>query len=270
MTDGRSPHFDIVSCAITPHYSARSFQAAGHDSDEARELADELEKAVHQILFAQAKVRLDDVVERLNSMGHRLVRKDADWDEVSYRQDPVDTQSPRSSPGLRLEYSLRVMAGYAHLYTDEELDEFLDELADGGSAGEDRDQTTPSEPLFIRWLNGKPNIAGYRSDAEGVVDGRFPAAAFEKAGWGTSEVRARADQLERVISLEIFEVVAQLMDGIVRRLNMLGHDLRPEQEAEPGDVSYRDDRLVEDDYICKLRVSVSDLVTANFDSPGHE
>lgn len=107
-------------------FSAEAFERCGLDSEAAQTLADELEHEVVVELMKEIRPRMEAIIRRLNSLGHRFERDDrnspgscqyADWSKVRRKENSL------------LDASLVVSTGYAHLVDldDDDADLWGDE-----------------------------------------------------------------------------------------------------------------------------------------------
>lgn len=105
-----------------------------------------------------------------------------------------------------------------------------------------------------------------------MIDNKFSYASFEKLGFDSDEARKLSDELQISVSEEFDKIIREKLSEIVIRLNAMGHDLQVfEDETEEGtiDYGYRDHNDNGDpgrqmDYMCKLRVGISLIVSAGF------
>jgi hypothetical protein len=96
-----------------------------------------------------------------------------------------------------------------------------------------------------------------------MVDERFSSSAFASAGLDSEEARALADLLAEEVEKEMHDVVEAHFTTIVKRLNEMGHKLKPEV-VTPGELTYRDDYDDEQGYHCKLRVAFDSTVSTGY------
>ena len=74
-----------------------------------------------------------------------------------------------------------------------------------------------------------------------------------------------ADELQTEIQRELDALINNpAVQGLIRRLNELGHNLREYYPACPGDAGYRDDESVDGKYRRLLRVGVDRVTPAGF------
>ncbi len=92
--------------------------------------------------------------------------------------------------------------------------------------------------------------------------GRFSAKNFEKCGWKTKESRILADELCQAIQEELDELLKPAFEGIVRDLNLLGHNLELYDE-HPGEYHYRE-FFSEDRKNYKMLVALDTVVTVGY------
>lgn len=72
-----------------------------------------------------------------------------------------------------------------------------------------------------------------------MIDERFSAAAFARAGWGSDKARSLSIELQNEILWRIHSLAAPEMIEIVKTLNELGHNLDVYSEGV-GEFHYRD------------------------------
>ncbi|CAN5361711.1 hypothetical protein BH10ACI2_BH10ACI2_06220 [soil metagenome] len=94
-----------------------------------------------------------------------------------------------------------------------------------------------------------------------MIDKRFSAEAFTKAGIDSDESRKLADMPAEEVASELHQIIEAKVTQIVEDLNSIGHDLRPESAPIVGDISFRDDYRVDDTYKCKLRLAVDTVIS---------
>ena len=97
-----------------------------------------------------------------------------------------------------------------------------------------------------------------------MIDERFSASSFASCQLDSQAARELADSLAEEIQAEMHRVVFGHFSKIIENLNAMGHSLRPEFEAVPGDISYRDDWKDESGYHCKLRVALNTVVSTGY------
>jgi hypothetical protein len=91
-------------------YSQFEFNRCGLDSPEARALADDLQNDVLMELHQAVLPIFEEIVTRLNALGHRLTIYDSAPGEVAFRDESKATEC-----ALRLAYGIVISAGYSHL-----------------------------------------------------------------------------------------------------------------------------------------------------------
>jgi len=96
-----------------------------------------------------------------------------------------------------------------------------------------------------------------------MIDSRFSAEAFKKAGLDTPKARKLADALAREVEAEVKRHLSESVEAVVNRLNRLGHRLRLVGD-EPDGLSFRD----EDDAVAgsptRLRLAVDFVVSTGY------
>lgn len=97
-----------------------------------------------------------------------------------------------------------------------------------------------------------------------MIDEKFSAASFAKYGLNTDKSRELADLLEQEISEELRQIVEAKFSEVIENLNLMGHNLRLDQESSVGGVSYRDDYENGEEYHCKLRVAFDYVTSAGY------
>lgn len=98
---------------VDQRFSSSAFASRGLDSEEAQQLADELEEEVQKEMQTVLEVKFGDIVDRLNRMGHNLKPERVALGELSYRDDDEDEKGYYCK--LRVAVDLVVSTGYAHL-----------------------------------------------------------------------------------------------------------------------------------------------------------
>ena len=104
---------------IDARFSAEAFQELGCDTVAARGRADILAEEVYQQLHRVIEQEMQEIVRKLNSMGHQLkLRASSPGDntfpgDVDYGDDWTDEQGHHYR--LRLAVTTVVSTGYAHL-----------------------------------------------------------------------------------------------------------------------------------------------------------
>jgi len=97
-----------------------------------------------------------------------------------------------------------------------------------------------------------------------MIDDRFSAEAFEKCGPDSDAARKLSDDLADEIQKQVHTATTEYMEKIIRKLNSMGHNLKPYGEIRPGDISYRDDAGHGAAYTCKLRLAADTVVSAGY------
>lgn len=105
-----------------------------------------------------------------------------------------------------------------------------------------------------------------------MLDERYSRSAFEVAGLDTPEAADLAASLQDDILVELDAAVRDAFLQIVRRLDGMGHHLKPYSPPVPGDLSFRDDSGEEgtESYQCGLRVGLDCVVSTGFAHLDHE
>ena len=73
-----------------------------------------------------------------------------------------------------------------------------------------------------------------------MIDDRFSAAAFERAGYGSAQARRLSKELETEIQEELDSVIGPAMHGVIAKLNLLGHNLSESGDQRPGEKVFRE------------------------------
>ena len=97
-----------------------------------------------------------------------------------------------------------------------------------------------------------------------MIDERFSAEAFISSGVDTDEAQKLAELLAEVVAKELHEIVNAKFIEIIKKLNSMGHFLKPEYEAKVGDISFRDDLSENGKYQCKLRLGVDTVISTGY------
>lgn len=96
-----------------------------------------------------------------------------------------------------------------------------------------------------------------------AIDDRFSLSAFRSSQDPRSKKELK-EALQGEILRELDGVIQQVFLDIVRRLNLLGHNLREYEPRTPGALNYRDDDESLDKYVCRLLLGVDTVVTVAF------
>lgn len=96
-----------------------------------------------------------------------------------------------------------------------------------------------------------------------MIDERFSSSAFESLGADSDNARARAALLAEEVQKEMHNVIERHFTDIIKRLNSMGHNLKPEVIAL-GEIAFRDDYEDERGYHCKLRVALDVVVSTGY------
>ena len=96
------------------------------------------------------------------------------------------------------------------------------------------------------------------------IDSRFSKDRFRTEVEIDPGARQLSDELAAAVLKQLHERVAAIIEEIVTHLNRHGHDLRLYYPAQPGDISYRDDRLNDGIYECDLRLGADIVVSVGF------
>jgi len=97
-----------------------------------------------------------------------------------------------------------------------------------------------------------------------MIDERFSASSFASRGLDTEAARELADLLAEEVQREMHRVIEAHFLEIIGRLNSMGHSLKPEYPATPGDLPYRDEWEDESGYHCRLRVGLDTVVSTGY------
>jgi len=105
-----------------------------------------------------------------------------------------------------------------------------------------------------------------------MLNEKFSYGSFKKLGLDSDEARKLADELQLTVTKEFHDVLERKMTEIITDLNDMGHALQPfEHDTEEAfiDFEYRDHNnsgvdCLQSDYVCKLRLGLSLVVSAGF------
>lgn len=97
-----------------------------------------------------------------------------------------------------------------------------------------------------------------------MIDERFSSEAFLDAGLNSDKANRMAETLAEEIQNEMHQVVLPKFLEIIERLNAMGHNLKPYDTIEPGDISFRDDTEDETGYHCRLRVAIDTVISTGY------
>jgi len=76
-----------------------------------------------------------------------------------------------------------------------------------------------------------------------MIDERFSAVAFEKAGYGSKAARCLSEELSNEVEEELDIVLQPAMLQVIAKLNALGHKLIPFEEQLPNHKHFREPLL---------------------------
>lgn len=97
-----------------------------------------------------------------------------------------------------------------------------------------------------------------------MIDERFSAEAFISSGIDTEKAQKLADLLAEEVANELHQIVNAKVIEMVKKLNSMGHSLKPEYESKVGDISFRDDSFDDGKYQCKLRLSIDTVISTGY------
>lgn len=97
-----------------------------------------------------------------------------------------------------------------------------------------------------------------------MVDERFSSESFDALGLDSEAAKELSELLADETLKEIHVVAESAFQKIIERLNKMGHNLKLEYSAIPGDISYRDDWKDRSGYHCKLRLGLDIIVSAGY------
>ncbi len=97
-----------------------------------------------------------------------------------------------------------------------------------------------------------------------MIDDKFSAQSFQKSGYGTKKARDLSNELEKQIELEIDKAIRSALEGIIKKLNSLGHELVLDDDTENiCNICYIDPR--ENEYPrYKLLVGVDAVISVGY------
>ena len=246
-----------VLYGIDERFSKAAFVAAGLDTDASRALADDLADLVEWQLMDVVARGLAAIIETLNGLGHSLQKMtDSPPDNISYRDESQDLETHQCN--LRVAYDSIISTGFSHLESLEDLCEEFDE-PDEGIESENVERILEEMREERRILNQVPPDFVPRP-----LGPAFSPDAFEAhlAAEGNSILLSY--ELKTSIHRELHPQVNRFVNRVIARLNALGHSLRPDYDPEPGDYGYRDDWFEGDEYHCRLRVGVDDVISVGY------
>lgn len=96
-----------------------------------------------------------------------------------------------------------------------------------------------------------------------MIDHRFSADAFEKAGFGSAEARRLSKQLQLEIQTQLDQSIEPVVLEIIAKLNSLGHKLVPDGLLQPGDKQFRE-RLDNNNQHHKFLVALDVVVSVGY------
>jgi hypothetical protein len=98
---------------IDEKFSAKSFIELGLDTEESRNLSDSLEKEVSRQMQQLIEAKFEEIITKLNDMGHNLKLEEKTTGEISFRDDDDDDENYHCK--LRLAFDYVTSAGYSDL-----------------------------------------------------------------------------------------------------------------------------------------------------------
>jgi hypothetical protein len=107
---------------IDERFSAQAFNRCGIDTDEARQLAKSLEKAVQEEMKNTLKPKLLEVISLLNELGHCLALVEDTEECTGYYDSRKLAEYHEHSLGVFVD--LCASSGYSHLICLDEDDDF--------------------------------------------------------------------------------------------------------------------------------------------------
>lgn len=96
-----------------------------------------------------------------------------------------------------------------------------------------------------------------------MIDERFSADAFARAGYGTKQARALSRDLQDEVQKYLDTVIQPAILDVIDRLNALGHRLSPAGELLPGDKQFSES-CSGDDKRYKFLVAVDIVVSVGY------
>lgn len=109
---------------IDGRFSEASFSSLGVDTDEARELANELAIEIQAEIHTVVSQKMAEIIERLNLMGHALNPDAIAPGDISYVDLRHNTKGDKQYR-LRVGFDSVVSTGYAHMLSAEEAFKLL-------------------------------------------------------------------------------------------------------------------------------------------------
>ena len=108
-----------------------------------------------------------------------------------------------------------------------------------------------------------------------MINQKYSAVAFEKLGFDSEGSNLLLDELEASIRSEVHEITSKYLNELVSDLNRLGHDLRlvdswSDNPKLPVSVSFRDEKYVEGEYRCKLRIALDTVISLGYPDLSHD
>ena len=73
-----------------------------------------------------------------------------------------------------------------------------------------------------------------------MINDRFSATVFERAGYGSAMARHLSKELETEIQEELDSVIGPAMHRVIAKLNSLGHNLSEFGDQRPGEKHFRE------------------------------
>lgn len=96
-----------------------------------------------------------------------------------------------------------------------------------------------------------------------MIDKRFSAEAFARAGYGTKNARILSRELQDEVQKNLDAVIQPAILDVIDKLNALGHCLAPVGELMPGDKFFSEPRQ-DDNTKYKLVVAVDVVISVGY------
>ena len=113
---------------IDKRFSSQEFVSKGLDSVESAELSAILAQEIQQELYEGIRIKLDEIVQQLNNMGHNLKSEYPPTPgDISFRDEWTDSSGYHCK--LRICFDSVISTGYSHLLnSDEEIEAYIENL----------------------------------------------------------------------------------------------------------------------------------------------
>jgi len=96
-----------------------------------------------------------------------------------------------------------------------------------------------------------------------MIDQKFSANAFAKAGFGTPEARELCRQLQQAVLAELDSALSTSWQSVIEQLNLLGHNLKPYGPQSAGERHYREPNTEESSHY-KFLLALDTVISVGY------